>query len=124
MKEFNRENIGNGPIKGLPTITIRKNGNFEVSQTTAGMLDLPHLAVKFFEDNDKFFIATSDDDNAFRLRAKAKGAMFQCSAMAHYILEKCGQNIYSVTLYISDKPISGLYEINLTPIRERIGSPE
>jgi len=124
MKEFNKDTVGFGPIKSVPTIGVRKSGAIELSKAGAALLDIPHLGAKFYEDNDEMYIAPSDDDNAFRMRTKAAtGAMMQSAALAKHILGMCGDNLNSVTLEISDKPIDGKYKINLVPLRFKKGAP-
>ncbi len=124
MKEFNRDTVGFGPIKSVPTIGVRKSGALEISKAAAALLDIPHLGVKFYEDDGEMYIAPSDDNNAFRMQSKAAtGAMMQSSALARHILDKCGENIFSATLEISDKPVDGKYKINLVPLRFKKGAP-
>lgn len=124
MKEFNRDNVGFGPIKSVPTIGVRKSGALEISKAAAALLDIPHLGCKFYEDDGEMYIAPSDDNNAFRMKTKAAtGAMMQSAALAQHILGMCGDNLNSVTLEISDKPVDGKYKINLVPLRFKKGAP-
>jgi len=49
--------------------------------------------------------------------------MMQSSALVRILLDKCGKNLNSATLEISDKPHDGKYKINLVPLRFKKGAP-